>query len=226
MSYKEKIFQYLGLIGLFAILWQWLDRHYLYNRDKTDIFPLIVGTHGGYGYYFLLASVFMVLFLLLLAKEVKPFSLEIVSRAGRQKTFAMCFRQLVKSSLGYAFIYVMIQVIYVLIYVDWNLLMEKNFFFIMVLYGIAVSMILDFGGMIYLLMEILSENFVLSLLIAVGVNMVLAYFNKSVVLYGGLVIIDEMTVDFIWWLSELINLCIIGILYFITQSVYFKKDIL
>ena len=192
MNYKEKIVKYVGLIGLFAILWQWLNRHYLYIEDKVDIFSLLIGTHGGYGYYLLLASIFMVLFLLILTKEVKLFDLAIVSRVGRQKAFWMYFCKLMKLSFGYAIIYVIIQVFYVLIYVDWKILVENNFFMIMILYTVAVSMILGFGGMIYFLVEILSKKFVLSLLISVGINMGLAYFNKSVILYGGLSIVDEM----------------------------------
>lgn len=226
MNYKEKIVKYIGLTGLFAILWQWLNRHYLSIQDKTDIFSLLIGTHGGYGYYLLLASIFMVLFLLMLTKEVKLFDLAIVSRVGRQKVFCMYFCKLMKLSFGYAITYVIVQVFYALIYVDWKILVENNFFMIMILYTVAVSMILGFGGMVYFLVEILSKKFVLSLLISVGINMGLAYFNKSVILYGGLAIVDEMEVGIIWILSELVNLCIIGILYFITQAIYFKKDLL
>lgn len=230
MYYKGKIIQYIGLMAIFAVIWYWLEKNFLQIKEQYDIFSLIVGTHGGYGYYLLLASVFMIVFLLILAKTTNPYSITEVSRLGRKDAFKRCFFEVVKTSLSYTFIYVSVQVAYVLIYVDWEELIAAKFFFVMMMYYVAVFSILSFGGICYLILYIVFQNSILSMLVTVAISMILAYFGKGEILYGGLTVVDKMAAGvninlLIWLMNQIINFCIIGVMYIIAESIYYKKDI-
>lgn len=230
MNYKGKIIQYIGLMAIFAVIWYWLEKKFLHNQEHYDIFSLIVGTHGGYGYYMLLASVFMIVFFLILAKTTNPYSITEVSRLGRKNAFKRCFCEVVKTSLSYTFIYVSVQVIYVLIYVDWEQLIAAKFFIVMMMYYIAVFSILCFGGSCYLVLYIVFRNTILSMLLTVTISMILAYFGDGEILYGGLTVVDKMIEGaninlLIWLINQIINFCIIGVMYIIGESIYYKKDI-
>ena len=128
MNYKSVISSYLGLSGMYAAFWYWEEKYLIYTEKKEDLLGAIVGTHGGYGHYMNIAVIYMAVFLMFVFKEIEPFSIKAVSRAGRTISFRKCFLQMLELSAGYSFIYVGVQVVGVSIFVDKDILIKNNFY--------------------------------------------------------------------------------------------------
>lgn len=229
MNYRSRIIQY-GVIGiLFAAAWYWWERGALIG-PLEDRFPVLVGTHGGYGYYVSIASVFLLIHLFLLGKQIQPFSELLVSRIGRMGAMKILFRELIKGSLLYGFVYVMVEVVLVCVHVDMEQLLQVNFFFIMLMYYIVLIILFTFGGLCFLLLDVVLHRSYMAMFITVAANMLMAYFGRSGLFYGGMVIIDQMTrgleINWLaWGLNQMVNVCIIAILYVVAEEVYRRRDI-
>ena len=229
MNYKSVISSYLGLSGMYAAFWYWEEKYLIYTEKKEDLLGAIVGTHGGYGHYMNIAVIYMAVFLMFVFKEIEPFSIKAVSRAGRTISFRKCFLQMLELSAGYSFIYVGVQVVGVSIFVDKDILIKNNFWGIMMFYYIAVFIIFSFGGVCYLLLYVITKLKIVSLLLTIAVNIFVVFFLKADNCYFGLTIIDNMSFGgymqiAIWLLKRVKDFAITTGIYIVAGIIYEKKD--
>lgn len=231
MSYSRKIWKYGIVFIVYMVLWYWVERDFiLYESPNFELLYLIVGTHGGYGYFLWISSVFLLVYLFITGKEVNPFSINLLSRVYRKKGMRVLTYNMAKIALAYAFVYIFVQIINVTIVIGFERLLEFNFYPVMGLYFVAITNVFLFGGMLFLLLYIITRNNYLSMIITVCINMVISYYGKTDILYGGLSVIDNMTMGtttniFTWTIWQMINVCVIIGIYFVTEEIYRKKDI-
>lgn len=232
MNYSKGFLRYGILFIVYMLLWYWMEMDFiLYPSENFELLYLIVGTHGGYGYFLLIASVILLVYLFFVNDAIKPFSINLLSRVDRAMGLRLVTRRIAVTSIGYSCIYVLVQIINVTVVVDNSTLLQYHFYSVMPLYFVAVMCILLFGGMLFLLAYVISRNNYLSMIIVVCINMVIAYYGKTDILYGGLTVVDNMirqipTNVSIWSIYQMINVCIVAAIYFVTEEIYRKKDIL
>ncbi|MBQ9700906.1 MAG: hypothetical protein IJV71_09845, partial [Lachnospiraceae bacterium] len=219
------------LFIIYMLLWYWIEKEFiLYPSEEFELLYLIVGTHGGYGYFLLIASVILLVHLFFVNDDIKPFSVNLLSRVDRVKGLRLVIHKIVVTSIVHSFIYVLVQIINVTVVVDDSTLLQYHFYSVMPMYFVAVTSVLLFGGMLFLLAYVISRNNYLSMIIVVCVNMFIAYYGRTDILYGGLSVVDNMIRQIqtnvpIWAIYQMINVCIVVGIYYITEEIYRKKDI-
>lgn len=116
------------------------------------------------------------------------------------------FLNMLALSSGFTFIYVLVQLVGVSVFVDMDILISKHFYQNMIFYYIAVFIIFSFGGVCYLLFYVITRLKIVSLLMAVAVNLYMVYYLKIDNLYFGLTVIDTMSlggsVQAVIWFSK------------------------
>ena len=100
----------------------------------------------------------------------------------------------------------------------------------MIFYYIAVFIIFSFGGVCYLLFYVITRLKIVSLLMAVAVNLYMVYYLKIDNLYFGLTVIDTMSLGgsvqaVIWFLKRVRDIAITTGIYMLADVVYEKRDI-
>ncbi|MBQ8043212.1 MAG: hypothetical protein IJ272_03555 [Clostridia bacterium] len=231
MNYSKGFFRYGILFIIYMLLWYWIEKEFiLYPSEEFELLYLIVGTHGGYGYFLLIASVILLVHLFFVNDDIKPFSVNLLSRVDRVKGLRLVIHKIVVTSIVHSFIYVLVQIINVTVVVDDSTLLQYHFYSVMPMYFVAVTSVLLFGGMLFLLAYVISRNNYLSMIIVVCVNMFIAYYGRTDILYGGLSVVDNMIRQIqtnvpIWAIYQMINVCIVVGIYYITEEIYRKKDI-
>ncbi len=231
MNYSKGFFRYGILFIIYMLLWYWMEKDFiLYPSEEFELLYLIVGTHGGYGYFLLIASVILLVHLFFVNDDIKPFSVNLLSRVDRVKGLRLVIHKIVVTSIVHSFIYVLVQIINVTVVVDDSTLLQYHFYSIMPMYFVAVTSVLLFGGMLFLLAYVISRNNYLSMIIVVCVNMFIAYYGRTDILYGGLSVVDNMIRQIqtnvpIWAIYQMINVCIVVGIYYIIEEIYRKKDI-
>ena len=193
MNYRSVAYGYLGVLIVFAGFWYEQENYLIHTEKKEELFKMIVGTQGGYGHYVYIAFIYMALFLMFVFKEVDPFLTSSVSRIGRRATMKRCFLNMLALSAGFTFIYVLVQLVGVSVFVDMDILISKHFYQNMIFYYIAVFIIFSFGGVCYLLFYVITRLKIVSLLMAVAVNLYMVNYLKIDNLYFGLTVIDTMS---------------------------------
>ena len=219
MNYRSVAYGYLGVLIVFAGFWYEQENYLIHTEKKEELFKMIVGTQGGYGHYVYIAFIYMALFLMFVFKEVDPFLTSSVSRIGRRAAMKRCFLNMLALSAGFTFIYVLVQLVGVSVFVDMDILISKHFYQNMIFYYIAVFIIFSFGGVCYLLFYVITRLKIVSLLMAVAVN-----------LYFGLTVIDTMSLGgsvqaVIWFLKRVRDIAITTGIYMLADVVYEKRDI-
>lgn len=231
MNYSKGLFRYGMLFVVYMLLWYWMEMDFiLYPSEEFELLYLIVGTHGGYGYFLLIASVILLVHLFFVNDAIKPFSVNLLSRVDRVRGLRLVTRKIVVTSIVHSFIYVLVQIINVTVVVDNSILLQYYFYSVMLMYFVAVTSILMFGSMLFLLVYVISRNNYLSMIIVVCINMVVAYYGRTDILYVGLTVVDNMIRQIptnvpIWIIYQMINVCIVVGIYYITEEIYRKKDI-
>lgn len=230
MNYRNTI-NYLIITVIFAVLWYMLEGKFLDSLHGYELLCILVGTHGGYGYYLTISTVFMLIHLYLVNNDIAPFSVSLLARKERSKALGVCLKNITIDSVLFALSYVSVPVLFVCIYVDSTILVDLKFYTIMFMYFIALNSIFLFGAMIYLMMHIMTKKTYLSMAVSVVLNIGIAYFSNSDILYGGLSVVDRMTQilpinAMEWGANQLINFLIIGIIYVVASDIYRKKDVL
>lgn len=231
MSCKVHLKNYLSIAAICLFLWYFLEKELLQMVERKERLFVLVGTHGGYGYYLTVASVFVFLYLVFLRDMVQPFSVYGVISGGRSRHMFFCFKQLLFHSVLYSCIYVLVQILGVAVLVEWKQLVQSHFFIVMILYIISLILIFTFTGVCYLGIYILTKQVVLSMIITVAIQMTLAFWGKTGLLYGGITIVDVIPTrigiyEVVWFLNRIMDGCIIGFLYIFIKCIYEKKDIL
>ena len=223
MNYRSVAYGYLGVLIVFAGFWYEQENYLIHTEKKEELFKMIVGTQGGYGHY-------MALFLMFVFKEVDPFLTSSVSRIGRRAAMKRCFLNMLALSAGFTFIYVLVQLVGVSVFVDMDILISKHFYQNMIFYYIAVFIIFSFGGVCYLLFYVITRLKIVSLLMAVAVNLYMVYYLKIDNLYFGLTVIDTMSLGgsvqaVIWFSKRVRDIAITTGIYMLADVVYEKRDI-
>ena len=231
MNYKKVGCYYILVIVILSVVWFWLERDYLGIEDSVERLMCITGTHGGYGYYLFIPSVYMLLHLLIVYDLVPIYYVESLSRIGRDRYFLNIFKRIVFLSCIYAFIFVTIQMINVWLNVDNQTLLLFEFWRTELLYFIALIEVFSFGTICYILIRLITNLSFLSIFLTILFHIGIAYFAKSDIFYRNLEISDYSRIysgkDLcIWALMAIAGLCIIGLLYRISKFIYDKKDIL
>ena len=142
----------------------------------------------------------------------------------------MLFRSMLALSAGFTFIYVLVQLVGVSVFVDMDILISKHFYQNMIFYYIAVFIIFSFGGVCYLLFYVITRLKIVSLLMAVAVNLYMVNYLKIDNLYFGLTVIDTMSLGgsvqaVIWFLKRVRDIAITTGIYMLADVVYEKRDI-
>ena len=230
MNYKSVAYGYLGVLMVFAGFWYEQENYLIHTEKKEELFKMIVGTQGGYGHYVYIAFIYMALFLMFVFKEVDPFLTSSVSRIGRRAAMKRCFFNMLALSAGFTFIYVLVQLVGVSVFVDMDILISKHFYQNMIFYYIAVFIIFSFGGVCYLLFYVITRLKIVSLLMAVAVNLYMVNYLKIDNLYFGLTVIDTMSLGgsvqaVIWFLKRVRDIAITTGIYMLADVVYEKRDI-
>lgn len=231
MSCKVHLKKYLSMAAICLFLWYFLEKGFLQMVERKERLFVLVGTHGGYGYYLTIASVFVFLYLVFLRDMVQPFSVYGVISGGRSRHMFLCFKQLFFHSVLYSCIYALVQILGVVFLVEWKELVRSHFFMVMILYIISLISIFTFAGVCYLGIYIFTKRVVLSMIITIAIQMAIAFFGKTDLLYGGITIVDVMPTrigihEIVWFLNRIMDGCIIGFLYIFIKRIYEKKDIL
>lgn len=229
MNYR-KLCIYMCVCIMHICYWCMLENKFLDIYDGYNLLFAIVGTHGGYGFFLTISTVFMLIHLILVSNNLSPFSIHLLSRKNRVNALNICYKKLVIGSVVYAFLYEVVQVIFIWLLIDFNLLIEIHFFKVMFMHFVAIALIFMFGASIYLLFYIKINNKYMAILISVAINVSIAYFTNTKILYGGIEVIDKMTrlqaINIIEWLIyQIINILIIVMIYAVTEEVYKKRDI-
>lgn len=105
----------------------------------------------------------------------------------------------------YILIYVLVQLVGVSVFVDMDILISKHFYQNMIFYYIAVFIIFSFGGVCYLLFYVITRLKIVSLLMAVAVNLYMVYYLKIDNLYFGLTVIDTMSLEEVYRLCNVLK---------------------
>ncbi len=231
MKFRNNILNVVVLTFIFMVCWYIFDERSLNCTNRDELYYCLVGSHGGYGYFLYIASIYMILFLMIIDYVNTSFSISSLSRIGRISNFNRNCRNNIVIAIVYSCVYVAVEICAVIKYIGIKKLIDNKFFEVMLFYTIAISVIYIFASMCYMLLRMFVKYPFLVIIIIVAFNMFIAYFYKASRLYGATDIIDKKSlgtyVDIaIWCLNELIVLCIIGVLYIFTKSIYEKKDIL
>ena len=229
MNYRSVAYGYLGVLIVFAGFWYEQENYLIHTEKKEELFKMIVGTQGGYGHYMYIALIYMALFLMFVFKEVDPFLTSSVSRIGRRAAMKRCFLNMLALSSGFTFIYVLVQLVGVSVFVDMDILISKHFYQNMIFYYIAVFIIFSFGGVCYLLFYVITRLKIVSLLMAVAVNLYMVYYLKIDNLYFGLTVIDTMSLGgsvqaVIWFSKRVRDIAITTGIYMLADVVYEKEE--
>ena len=209
MNYRSVAYGYLGVLIVFAGFWYEQENYLIHTEKKEELFKMIVGTQGGYGHYVYIAFIYMALFLMFVFKEVDPFLTSSVSRIGRRAAMKRCFLNMLALSAGFTFIYVLVQLVGVSVFVDMDILISKHF---------------------YQMFYVITRLKIVSLLMAVAVNLYMVNYLKIDNLYFGLTVIDTMSLGgsvqaVIWFLKRVRDIAITTGIYMLADVVYEKRDI-
>ena len=232
MNYKKGyLYRYVVLGIVLFIAWYWMEYPFIVYRDTQDILPLLMGTHGGYGYYLIIASVLMTINIFFVDMDIDLFDLKNICRHTREDYLKNQFKRTVVCTFMNTLCYVTIQFVCSIFFSGVDSIKIHKLYIVFPLYFISVYLVMLFGATLFLLIYAINKNRYFSAVIVVAYNIFIAFYGKSGWMYGNLTIEDKIvtgeSVSYIsWTVYLLINILSVMLVYTILEEIYRRKDIL